>query len=180
MPKSAARAETPAWLPELWLALVVSPQGPQTGRGGCPATGSMLLLSLELAAVFCAPPASESPRNPLGRTPHLEQPSLATNDSLDSQGWLAAGKGWARRGSAINPPPPTLARGQRSPAHGSFPYRFSRSAPEAKETWPQAIHYRLVQGERASAGTAQLGAFALSLICSSSCEQRQVLSPPSA
>lgn len=99
------------------------------------------------------------PHNPLGRTPHPKEPSLATNDSLDSGGWLAAGKGWARMGGAINPPS-TVAGGQRGPAHCSFPYRFSRSAPEAKETSPQAIHYRLVQEERASAGTAQLRALA--------------------
>lgn len=139
MPKSAARAETPGSR-NSGLASVASPQGPQAGRGGCLAAGSILLLSLELAAPLAHPLSQRlPPTHPSGRTPHPEQPSVATNDSLDSQGWLALREGLGQGGMHHQPPPSRRSwrtKGPREalaglshPAHCSFPYRFSRSVP---------------------------------------------------
>lgn len=108
-----------AWLPNSGLASVASPQGLQAGRGGCLTAGSMPLLSLELAASPVHPLFQRLPRHPFGSTPHPEQPSIATNDSLGSQGWLATGP-QGRAGPEWDAPP--------TPSHRSWGTKGPREA----------------------------------------------------
>lgn len=150
MPKSAARAETPGSR-NSGLASVASPQGPQAGRGGCLAAGSILLLSLELAAPLAHPLSQRLPHtHPSGRTPHPEQPSVATNDSLDSQGWLALREGLGQ-GGMHHQPPPAGAGGQRGQ---------ERLWPACRTRPTAASHTGLAglsQGDMATSHSLQIG-----------------------
>lgn len=182
MPKSAARAEAPGSR-NSGLASVASPQGLQAGRGGCLTAGSMPLLSLELAASPVHPLFQRLPRHPFGSTPHPEQPSIATNDSLGSQGWLATGP-QGRAGPEWDAPP--------TPSHRSWGTKGPREA-EARPT--AASHTGLAglsQGDMATSHSLQIGSGGRGLlqtvqlkassssVCSSSCEQSEVLNLRSA
>jgi hypothetical protein len=100
------------------------------------------------------PPAGDHTLLQWASTSHRLQPrqpgiTLACREGLGDQDGRHFPPLLQEKGARAERPCP--AQSSPGPAHSSSPYRFGRSAPRlGLEPWPQAIHYRLVQGEGVS------------------------------